>query len=87
MILTYCKHISWQNYNDFVYIVNELTGQKITLDGIAKEIWLEIGAKLSLEEIENKLLNEYDVERNVIHMDLISFCEQLLEYTIIQEVC
>lgn len=87
MKLVYCKHISWQNYDDFVYILNELTGQKVKLDDISKEIWLEIESGLSLEEIENKLLSKYNVERDILHSDITSFCAELVECNILEEVC
>ena len=83
----FCENISWQIYDDFVYIVNEITRQKIVLNNTAKEIWCGISSGLSLEENENKLLKKYDVKQEIIHRDINKIYSDLVKRNILKEVC
>lgn len=49
------------------------------LDEVASEIWRQLNANKSLEEVQEHLLTQYDASEARLHADIIAFVTQLLD--------
>ena len=53
------------------------TGKYFLLEGVANDIWDYIQSPISIEQIEEKLLSEYEIAEDTCHSSVLSFLEQL----------
>ena len=65
--------------NDEKAMVDFETGKYFLLKGSANDIWDYIQEETTVEEIVNKLLKVYDVDKNECLTSVIQFLEQLKE--------
>ena len=73
--------------------VTELDGEKVMIDfesgkyfmikGVGNDIWEMIADDVKVSDIVEKLLSEYEVEREVCEKEVASFIGQLEEYKFI----
>ncbi len=76
--------------------VTELDGEKVMIDfesgkyfmikGVGNDIWEMIADDVKVSDIVEKLLSEYEVEREVCEKEVESFIRQLEEYKFIKLV-
>lgn len=76
--------------------VTDLAGEKVMIDfssgkyfllkGVANDIWDYIQNLITVSEIEEKLLSEYDVDKDTCHASVIKFLEQMVDYQFIEVV-
>ncbi|BBE31174.1 hypothetical protein OSSY52_13150 [Tepiditoga spiralis] len=77
------KWISWQNYDDFVYIIDERTKFNILLEGVAVYFWKYLVILKSVPKLLETLKNKfYSTSSDTISKDLKKFINDL----VIQEV-
>ena len=86
MKIYYNKNISWQDFNEFIYICNEKTKLEIRLDGMSRVIWLEIEKNNLIEDVKNNILSRFNVEPDELEVDLRLFFSELIQNEILREV-
>ncbi len=57
----------------------------ITVNEVGALIWRGVEAGKSKEEIVDKILSEYDVQRDIASVDCDEFLQQLIDKNIIEE--
>lgn len=73
------KNLEVTYLNDEKAMVDFETGKYFLLKGSANDIWDYIQEETTVEEIVNKLLKVYDVDKNECLTSVIQFLEQLKE--------
>ena len=73
--------------------VTDLAGDKVMIDfesgkyfllkGVANDIWDYIQEPITVVEIENKLMAEYEVDKEVCHKSVLEFLDKLSSYNFI----
>lgn len=76
--------------------VTDLAGEKVMIDfstgkyfllkGVANDIWDYIQTSITISEIEEKLLTEYEVDRDTCHTSVLAFLEQMKSNQFIEEI-
>lgn len=82
MIYDTTYNIAWQReqVNDIVFIRDYSTDEFVILEDVAKDIWMGIVAKKTIEEISNDLLNIYsDIELSDALTDVTEFVETCIQ--------
>lgn len=74
----YAKNVSWQQLDNIVYIVDEITKKHFILKDIGKKIWILIDYNFSYNEIIDKLSNEYNVSKEILLHDMKDFINDLV---------
>lgn len=77
MLIKQSKNLAWRIIDGKTYIVNAKTSYLHSLDEVGTVIWRLIFKKAEFEELLNKLLAEYDADKNILRSDLIEFIEEL----------
>ncbi len=57
------------------------------LDGVGEVIWAQIDENSSLADIRDRLLKDFDVEKEDLDSDMLDFMNRLMEAELIEEVC
>lgn len=65
-------------------MIDFATGKYFLLKGSANDIWDYIQSPVTVNEIQDKLLSEYDVESDVCHNNIIEFLKQMKAYEFIE---
>lgn len=78
------KHISWQIYNNVVYIFDERKDATCKLEGAACEFWKKIMENKEMDVIAEELAQYYKVEKNIIVNDAKKFLCDLCELEVIE---
>lgn len=72
------KYIGWRFYNkDQVLVVNTEDGNVFILTEVSKIIWEGIVSSFTNQEIVDNILEEYDIRKNIVEADVISFINKL----------
>lgn len=76
--------------------VTDLAGEKVMIDfstgkyfllkGTANDIWDYIQTTTSVAEIQDKLISEYNVDKDTCHNCVIEFLEQMERYEFIEVI-
>ncbi|HEL1906887.1 TPA: PqqD family protein [Streptococcus suis] len=74
---TFSNNISWQKINDYIYIVNESTGQIYYLDHINKYIWEAIDNSIEISSVIQELSDTYNLNNAQLNKDVFSFLIEL----------
>ncbi|NQJ68773.1 PqqD family protein [Streptococcus suis] len=74
---TFSNNISWQKINDYIYIVNESTGQIYYLDYISKYIWEAIDNSIEISSVIQELSDTYNLNNEQLNKDVFSFLREL----------
>ncbi|CYT87051.1 MULTISPECIES: PqqD family protein [Streptococcus] len=74
---TFSNNISWQKINDYIYIVNESTGQIYYLDHISKYIWEAIDNSIEISSVIQELSDTYNLNNAQLNKDVFSFLIEL----------
>lgn len=74
---TFSNNISWQKINDYIYIVNESTGQIYYLDHIIKYIWEAIDNSIEISSVIQELSDTYNLNNAKLNKDVFSFLIEL----------
>ena len=85
MNLSYKNCISWQEYQDIVYVFNEKSGRIYLLQDVSKDFWISIPEFHSLDLIAADIcmkytcINAYDM----VYQDLKALSFELQKYGIL----
>lgn len=79
------KHISWQKYNNVVYILDERTELVRKLEGVGAALWDIIIGGHEYDDILTNLLSMISAQRADVDSALRSFLGELLAYGIVEE--
>lgn len=71
------KEISWQLIGNVIYIFNEKTDEVHTLKKSAVDFWIWINKDMSLLDTVNILEKKYNVSKEILTRDILSFVESL----------
>lgn len=74
---TFSNNISWQKINDYIYIVNESTGQIYYLDHISKYIWEAIDNSIEISNVIQELSDTCNLNNAQLNKDVFSFLIEL----------
>jgi len=88
--IRYSKHISFKNFSNFTYVINEVDKQAYVLENTAALVWREIGKSLSISDIYarcfNYILAHRDNDYVLTQGDFSEFCESLLSRGLVEEI-
>lgn len=85
----YCMtfNVSWQKYNDTLYVMDERDGCIYQFSGTSFDILTFIvHKKYSLNRTIDKISEKYNVERSSIEKDVTEFIEELEKIEILESV-
>jgi len=77
LFLSYTHNVSWQTINDVLYIVDERDSSIYSLGNAGKDFWALIGELHDYRVIMLSLLKRYNVEEQVLNVDLLQLAEEL----------
>jgi hypothetical protein len=80
------KKVIQSKIGDEVVMLDMDSGFYFGLNSVASIIWGKLEKAISFEEVINKLMKEYNVDRQTCENDTRSFWNQLLERNIIKQV-
>ena len=74
-------NVAWQieKIEGFVYIYHIKEKYYLSLEGIAKKMWLKIFSGKTVNEIANEISLEYAVDYKVVEVDTMEFINDLVE--------
>lgn len=84
-ILNKKKKLPWRNIENNIIIVDLDREKVLDLDNSAKEIWELIDGKKSITDIAENLIEKYDISKQDIVKDIISFINELLKRELVYE--
>lgn len=65
-------------------MIDFATGKYFLLKGVANDIWEYIQTTITVDEIEERLLSEYEIDRKACHEAVALFLEQIKDYEFIE---
>jgi hypothetical protein len=71
--------IVWRLLDDNAVVVSPRAGEVRVLNSVGTAIWQRLVKKEDLPQIEVYLQDHYDVTKERVHSDLLSFLEELTE--------
>ncbi len=87
MKIKYSNKISWQLFQDKVFVINEVTHKQYTFDGIYKWFWLQLKDEILLENIVKKIhLSVVEVDYHEILMDYQVYVNKLKKEGLLEEL-
>jgi hypothetical protein len=80
------KKVIQSKIGDDVVMLDIDSGFYFGLNSVASIIWGKLEKPISLEEVINELLDEYNIDRDTCENDTMAFWVQLLDKNIIKQV-
>jgi hypothetical protein len=80
------KQIIQSKIGDEVVMMDIDSGFYFGMNGVGSIIWQHLSNGITLEDLINNLMNEFNVDKQTCTSDTIAFLENLLEKKIIREV-
>jgi hypothetical protein len=80
------KKVIQSKIGDEVVMLDMDSGFYFGLNSVASIIWGKLEKPISLEEVINELLDEYNIDRDTCENDTMAFWVQLLDKNIIKQV-
>ena len=80
------KKVIQSKIGDEVVMLDMDSGFYFGLNSVASIIWGKLEKPISLEEVINELLDEYNIDRDTCEKDTMPFWAQLLDKNIIKQV-
>jgi hypothetical protein len=80
------KKVIQSKIGDEVVMLDMDSGFYFGLNSVASIIWGKLEKPISLEEVINELLDEYNIDRDTCENDTMAFWLQLLDKNIIKQV-
>ena len=74
----------WRELDGEAIVLNLETGVYYGLDPVGARIWSLLQEPIRVEQICQKLLDEYDVDRTACHEDLLALLEGMADSGLIQ---
>jgi hypothetical protein len=78
-------NIAWRNINEEVVILNLKSGEYFTLNDVGQVIWLAITDKNNIEEIRQKVVDNFDVSPENAAKDIDKFLTGMLNEGLLHE--
>ena len=75
--------IVWRLLDDNAVVVSPRAGEVRVLNSVGTSIWQRLVEKEDLTQIEEYLQDHYDVTKERVHSDLLSFLEELTDRSIL----
>ena len=72
--------------HDEIVMVNITQGNYFGLNSVGSDIWELLKEPYSIEELCEKLMNEYDIDKDACLRDVNSFIEELIKNDIVIKV-
>ena len=81
-----CRNINIETaeMDDEVGMLNIDTGKYYVLDAVGRDIWDSLEDPISFEQLVDRLLTIYDVDRKTCEKDTLEFVNDLLENSLIR---
>ena len=78
------KKIIQSAIGDEVVMMDLDSGFYFGINTVGSDIWRRLVEPISIEELLNQLLREYNIDKSTLEMDTIEFFNQLLEKNLIK---
>jgi hypothetical protein len=80
------KRVIQSKIGDEVVMLDMDSGFYFGLNSVASIIWVKLEKEISLEDVINELMKEYNIDRQTCENDTRIFWDQLLEKSIIKQI-
>jgi hypothetical protein len=80
------ENIIMRKVGDDAVLLNLNTNQYYSLDGVGTQMVESLTSGASIQQASSSLVDEFDVDPDVLHSDLLDLIEQLVEQGLIEIV-
>lgn len=77
------ENVTWRDVDNEIVVLKLDNGEYFTFNALGHELWLDIAAGKSINEIIDKITQEFEVEKEQAEQDVKKFISGLLEKDLI----
>ncbi|HBY01513.1 MAG TPA: lasso peptide biosynthesis PqqD family chaperone [Rikenellaceae bacterium] len=85
-VITQTKNILSSNIDGETIILSVIHSKYFCMDSIATDIWSFMIEPISIEDVVNKLIKDYNIDASHCTVEVLAFLEILLEKNLIEVV-